>query len=109
MIGVLISIYFNKKQLNKQNKVNLIKNVIGYSYQLTLNYEGSKDEIIKYLNQIFIVFNNSKQVIMYLKNYKKSFALDDFINLLKSMCDVAGIYYNEINDSFLENPFCNKI
>lgn len=105
LIATSISIYYQNKQQNKNIKIDLLRNIIGFSYEMTEDYKSEKYDIIKYLNAVYIIFNNSKPVIDALENYKKQSSNDNFITLIKKMCDDVGIKYKGINDSFIERPF----
>ena len=60
LLGVFISNWFNKRQQQKNLKLDLVKNILGYSYQLVEEVER-KEEFILYLNQIYVIFNSSKK------------------------------------------------
>ena len=109
LLGVIISNCYYFKQQEKELKISLIKDIAGYGFQLTENYRGSQKEIVKALNQIYIIFNSSKEVIDAVETYKKTKSTNDYITLVKRMYDDVGLKYKKINDGFIESPFCGRI
>ena len=105
VLGIFISNWYSKKRQKKQLKLDLLKNILGYSYQLTGNVGFPPREIVVYLNQIYVLFNSSNEVIDALLKYKNDTRADSLISLIKKMCDDVKVSYNHINDSFIEAPF----
>ena len=101
---VVSNIYYSKKQ-NMQLKIELIKNILGYAYEMTEKYKADEYHIIKYLNQIYIIFNDSEEVMEAATRYKESSTNENFITMIKRMCDDTEIKYSKINDSFIDKPF----
>lgn len=108
LLGVVISNHLNKKQQEKSLKLDLIKNILGYSHQLTRDTKQD-DEILIYLNQIYIIFNYSNDVVDALLEYKKEKSAKKLVALIKSMCDDVEIDYDYIGDDFFDSPFSGKI
>ncbi|MDZ4992627.1 hypothetical protein GNF80_06510 [Clostridium perfringens] len=108
LIGVIISNYFNKKQQEKNLKLDLIKNILGYSHQLTREAKND-DEILIYLNQVYVIFNLSNDVIDALLEFKEEKSAKNLVSLIKRMCDDVEIDYDYIGDDFFESPFSSKI
>ncbi|EGT0689874.1 hypothetical protein QTI69_05805 [Clostridium perfringens] len=108
LLGVVISNHLNKKQQEKSLKLDLIKNILGYSHQLTRDTKQD-DEILIYLNQIYIIFNCSNDVVDALLEYKKEKSAKKLVALIKSMCDDVEIDYDYIGDDFFDSPFSGKI
>lgn len=107
LLGVIISNWYYRKQQAKNMKIDLLKKVMGFTFQLTPIYNGDTNEIISSLNQIAIIFNDSKQVMDFLKQYKNSKSVDDLSLLIKGMCSDLKIKYIEygFNDGFFHSPF----
>ncbi|MBS5937125.1 DUF6680 family protein [Clostridium sp.] len=101
---VINNIYYSREQ-KRQLKRELIKNILGYAYEMTGKYESNEYNIIKYLNQIYIIFNDSEEVMEAATIYKSYPTNENFITMIKRMCDDAKIKYNKINDSFIDSPF----
>lgn len=107
IIGVLASFWWQKKMEIKKQKTDLIINILGYRYQLTGNYSGTKDEIVRYLNQISTVFYNSNEIVDAVIQYRKSKTSDDNVTLIKLMYDDVKIEY-KYNDNLIDTPFSYK-
>ena len=106
IIATLISIYFNKKQLIKNVKIDLIRNLLGYRYQLTTRYVGKRDDFIFYLNQVLVIFNDSSHIINLLILYKKD--MNDYKvlqELINAMFKNAGLNNTFINDILFNEPY----
>jgi hypothetical protein len=108
LLGVIISNVYHKKQQIRTIKIELVKNVLGYRYQLTENYEDSQKEILFALNQILVIFNDSDIVINALIKYHETKSINDLVSLIKSMCDDAKIEY-KYNDILFTTPFAGKL
>ncbi len=107
LTGVIISNRYYQKQQIKNIKLDLLKKVVGYAFQLTPQYKGETNDIITSINQIVVVFNNSKKVMGLLKQYKDSKRNEDLIRLIKGMCYDLKVRYIEygFNDEFFLMPF----
>lgn len=107
LLGVIISNSYYHKQQKRNLKIYLLKNVLGFRFQLTPSYKGDTNEIISFLNQIVVIFNDSKQVMDLLEQYNDTYSLDDFVLLVKGMCNDMEIKYSEygFNKEFFLHPF----
>lgn len=85
-------------------KIDTLKNFVGYRYDIR------GDEFTKTLNEIFIVFQDSDNVLQALKNFHETIiskqttlANSRLLELFKLMCNNLNIETNKYSDStFLE-------
>jgi hypothetical protein len=74
-------------------------------------YDLKGDEFSRALNEIYVVFNDSKTVKEALSAYHAAVtnpgqsSEDELVNLFKVMCGTLGISHAEFNDSFFLRPF----
>lgn len=112
IIGVIISIIYHRKYEKYRSKIDTLKNLVGYRFDL------ESDEFSKALNEIFVVFYDSKEVLIKLKNLYESITTipkqeslinDKFLELFREMCRDINIDPNKyINESFFLKVFNNK-
>lgn len=106
--GIIVSYITNKLNNNnrkKNQKIELIKNIIGYSYEIIPDYQANEYHLNKHLNQIYITFNDSELVLKAAVDCKEKITTDKFVTLVKAMWDDVNIKYDKINDSFITKPF----
>ena len=104
--GVLISIIYHKKAERRQTKINTLKQFVGYRYDL------KGEHFTKALNEIFVVFQDSKSVLEKLNEFheiivsgQKTLANDKLIALFKEMCKNLDIDPNKYNESLFLKAF----
>lgn len=109
IFAALVSNHLYKVNLEKQVKIDTFKRVFSY------RYDFQSDEFRQALNEIFVIYNDSEQVIKALNNFhdtatsnNKNSANDDFLKLLKAMCREVDIDYSGVSDSFFLRPFNTK-
>lgn len=105
IVAALITFFLNKNKEEKRYKKLLLDDVVGYSYQITENFKGDKEDFLHAVNRVFIVYNSDKKVIECLKKYKDESNSKNLLYLIKEMSEVAGISHKQILDTFLLEPF----
>jgi len=106
ILGVVISVVYHKKAERTRAKIETLKSFCGYRY----NLKG--DDFSKTLNEIFIVFQDSKDVLEELNQFhgviisrQTDLANDKLISLFKAMCRDLKINPNKYNESFFLKAF----
>jgi hypothetical protein len=106
IVGVIISIIYYRKNEKRRTKIETLKNFVGYRYHL------KGDNFIKTLNEIFIVFQDSKDVLEKLNQFHEvivsrqtDLANDKLISLFKAMCRDLKINPNKYSESFFIKAF----
>lgn len=108
IVATFVSNYFYKKNLEKQMKIETFRDVFSNRYDL------QSEEFSKAINEIFVVYHNSEEVITALNNFhytitnNKSSANEDLVKLFKAICVEIKIDYSNIDDSFFLTPFNTK-
>lgn len=114
LIGVFISNRYYKKFEKRKLKTETFRKILGYRGCLTTTVLSQDDinasEFFSALNEVFLIFNEDKEVINSLKKLHKEIKendklIDNIVDLIKRMADVLGVDYSNINDSFFERPF----
>lgn len=106
ILGVVISIVYHRKAERTRAKIEILKSFCGYRY----NLKG--DDFSKTLNEIFIVFQDSKDVLEKLNQFHEvivsrqaDLANDKLISLFRAMCRDLKINPNKYNESFFLKAF----
>jgi NADH:ubiquinone oxidoreductase subunit 5 (subunit L)/multisubunit Na+/H+ antiporter MnhA subunit len=106
IVGVIISIIYYRKNEKRRAKIETLKNFVGYRYHL------KGDNFTKTLNEIFIVFQDSKDVLEKLNQFHEvivsrqtDLANDKLISLFKAMCRDLKINPNKYSESFFIKAF----
>lgn len=104
--GVIISIFYHKRAEKRQAKINTLKQFVGYRYDL------KGEHFTKALNEIFVVFQDSKPVLDKLNEFheiivsnQKTLANDKLIALFKEMCKNLGIDPSKYSESLFLKAF----
>lgn len=112
LIGIFISNYFYKKSEKNKLKMQTFRKIVGYRYCIAdnSNSEDEYNEFFSALNEVFVVFNEDKEVIAALKKMHEDLGTahsltDNLVNLIRRMSEVLGVNYSIVNDSFFERPF----
>lgn len=115
LIGVIISTLSYKRYEKRKIKFDLLRDIMGYRYAITdilmncIEFNDAKIKFLSSLNQIFIVFNDSKNVISALKDYYNNKNTDNLLTLIKAMSEDLNVNCSLVNDSFLQAPFILNI
>lgn len=104
--GVAISIIYHKKAEKRQEKINTLKQFVGYRY----NLKG--EQFTKALNEIFVVFQDSQAVLDKLNAFHEvivsgqvNIANDKLIALFKEMCKDISIDPGKFSESLFLKAF----
>ena len=104
VVGVAISIFYYRRYENRKFKMDTFKKFFGNRYDL------KGDPFSRSLNEIFVVFKNSKVVMNALSEHHKAVASrknseDELVKLFKAMCKDLGLDVSGFNDSFFLTPY----
>jgi hypothetical protein len=107
LAGALLSTWVYVRRENRKFRLSTLKKFAANRYDL------KGDEFSQSLNEIFIAFNDSPEVIKSLAKYHRTVtegeggevANDALVDLFKAMCQNAEVSYNNLNDSFFLRPF----
>lgn len=110
IISSLVVLFVSNHFKRKDEKKNVIAELLGSSYQLVKG--GSKEKIASTLNKSYLVFYDSKAVINSLEIFKNSLGIKPteetnelFLNVINSMCKSVGVKFNNINNDTFLRPF----
>ncbi len=108
VIGIVISNLYHKRSVKRKQKYDLLEQMMGNRFDLT------GDKFSEALNKVFIVFNDSQQVLKALKSFHESVSSQQkepeiidqrLLELFKSMCDNLKIDTSILTDSFYLKAF----
>jgi len=106
LISVIVSTVYYKKHERYLRKLKTLKDFAGYRWDIM------GPNFTRALNEIFIVFKDSKKVKSDLMQFHRTItsrnieiANDDLIKLFKSMCEDLKINPDEFSESFFLKPF----
>lgn len=104
IVGVIISAAYYRHHEKQRTKIDTFKRFFSNRYDL------KGDEFSRAINEIFIVFHESEEVISALRAYHqrvtdKQNSEDELLKLHKAMCKEVNINFNKFNDSFFLRPF----
>jgi len=107
--GVVISTVYYRRYEKLKVKTETAKRLIANRYDLT------GEEFTRALNEVFIIFHDSKPVINALAEFhnvittrQTSLSNDKLVKLFKEICKNVNIDYAAFNDSFFLQPFNTK-
>lgn len=104
IIGVGISTLYYRWYENKRTKMDTFKRFFGNRYNL------NGDAFLQAINEIFVVFKNSKPVMEALSQHHNAVisgksSEDELVKLFKAMCRDLGLDATDFNDSFFLRPY----
>lgn len=106
LLGALLTTVIYVRREDRKFKVDTLKRFASNRFDV------QSDEFSRSLNEILVVFNDSKTVMRTLQDFhdvitsgKAGLSNDRLVRLFKAMCDDAGIDYKGMNDSFFLQPF----
>ncbi|ALS79610.1 hypothetical protein AUO94_13675 [Planococcus kocurii] len=111
IIGVGISSWYHKRSEKRRQKYIVLEQLIGNRYDL------SGEKFSEALNKIFIVFNDSKDVLIALKAFHESIVVQNresnitdqrLMELFKALCKDLDINTDILTDSFYLQAFNNR-
>jgi len=104
IIGVVISIIYYRKYENRKIRMDTFKKFFSNRYDL------KGDAFSQSLNEIFIVFKNTKPVMEALAQHHNAVTTgknseDELVKLFKAMCKDLRLDIDDFNDSFFLKPY----
>lgn len=104
IVGVAISTFYYRRYENRKNRMDTFKKFFSNRYDL------KGDGFSQALNEIFVVFKNSKQVMETLSQHHKAVTTgkgseDELVKLFKAMCRDLDLDASDFNDSFFLTPY----
>lgn len=106
ILGVIISIVYHRRAERTRAKIETLKNFCGYRYDL------KGEDFTKTLNEIFIVFQDSEDVLEKLNKFHEvvvarqaDLANDKLVALFKAMCKDLKINPDKYSESFFLKAF----
>lgn len=116
LAGVVLATYLNSYLYQKHHRLSMKRDVlvrfVGNRHLFISDYRTNNNEPFISLNQAFVVFEDSPAVMSALKDLHESvrteFVNDKMVSLIKEMSKASRIDINNLNDSFLLNPFTPK-
>ncbi len=106
ILGIIISIVYHRKAEKVRAKIETLKSFCGYRYDL------KGDDFTKTLNEIFIVFQDSKDVLEKLNQFHEviisrqtELANDKLMSLFKAMCRNLKIDPDKYSESLFLKAF----
>ena len=112
IVGVIVNIWYQQKNQIKQAKLHVLQQLLGNRYDL----RGEK--FTEALNQIFVTFYNSKDVLIALKAFyeiatspmKNNEVMNQrILDLFKAMYKDLKLNIEPLNDTFFLHAFNVKI
>jgi uncharacterized protein DUF6680 len=103
IVGVIASLLYTRYYEKRKMKLDTLKRFVANRFDL------KGDEFSRALNEVFVVFQDSRSVMQALSNYHdavtgKSESLDHLLRLFKAMCRDVNVNV-DFNDSFFLKPF----
>ncbi len=104
IVGVIISAAYYRHHEKRRTKIDTFKRFFSNRYDL------KGDEFSRAINEIFVVFHESEEVISTLRAYHqrvtdRQASEDELLKLHKAMCKDVNINFDKFNDSFFLRPF----
>jgi hypothetical protein len=105
IVGVVVTLVYSHLYEKRRMKLDVLKRFAAY------RYDTGGVEFVKAMNEIFIVFQDSRKVMQALADFHRFASPDDWrdslIRLFKAMCGDAGVRV-DFNDSFFLKPYIPK-
>lgn len=107
VLGALLSIIVYGRREKRRFKVDTLKRFAANRYDL------KGDEFSRALNEIYVVFNQNRDVMnalqeLHERTTAKRPSEDALVRLYKAMCTDVGVAFGDFNDSFFLTPFNTK-
>jgi hypothetical protein len=107
LLGALISTWIYIRRDRRMFKVQTLKKFAAHRYDIT------GDVFSEAVNEIFVVFNDSEEVLRALESFHELVVngiggkerKDALVKLFKAMCSDTKIKYKDLNDSLFLTPF----
>jgi len=110
LLGVLVSNWYHYKAEKRRWKLRILEQLLGNRHDI------SGEQFTKALNAVFIVFHDSKEVVLALKAFHEiimstrtsDLANQKLLDLFKAMCKELKISTEPLTDNFFLKPFSTK-
>lgn len=108
LIGVAISTFYYRRFEKKKIKLEAFRRFVANRYDL------KGDEFTRSLNEIYVVFNENKDVMNALSKFHQSIVQkngdrnEKLVTLFKSMCNALEIEKSGFDEPFFMTPFNAK-
>ena len=104
VVGVVISTVYYRRYEKRKRKVDTLTRLFRNRYDL------KGDEFSRALNEVFLVFQGSRDVMDALSKFHERVVAredceDDLIRLFRAMCNDVGVKHDQFSDSFFLCPF----
>ena len=108
VIGVIISTAYYRRHEKRRTKIDTFKRFFSNRYDL------KGDEFSRAINEIFVIFHDSEEVLSALRVYHQRVtgrqdSEDELLRLHKAMCNDVNISFDKFNDSFFLRPFNTRL
>jgi hypothetical protein len=108
LVTFAISTWFYVRHEERKQKIEVFRNLMGNRHGLTKTPDPDvKREFFKALNEAFVVFGKSPEVLKTIMNFKiyPDRASDNFTLLARAICSDLKIPDSTIKDEFFNEPF----
>lgn len=107
ILGVVISTYYHNRMEKRKWKIHILEQLLGNRYDI----QGEK--FTEAMNSVFVVFHDSKEVLLALKEFHQitlgarteNEANQKLLDLFKAMCKNLNIDTQPLTDNFFLQPF----
>ena len=104
VVGIVISTIYYRRYEKRRTKIDTFKRFFSNRYDL------KGDEFSRAINEIFVVFHDSEEVLSALRAHHqkvvdKQNSEGELIRLHKAMCKNVNISFDKFNDSFFLKRF----
>jgi hypothetical protein len=104
LVGVIISTVYYRRYEKRRTKIDTFKRFFANRYDLR------GDEFSRAINEIFVIFHDSEEVLSSLRAYhqrvtNRQDSEGELLRLHKAMCNDVKIRFDKFNDSFFLRPF----
>lgn len=107
LVSAIVSVIIYGRREKRRFKVDTLKRFAANRYDLL------GDEFSRALNEIFVVFNDSRDVMRVLAEFHAKVVTgqhrdpkdDTVMRLYKAMCRDTKIRFEDVTDSFFQTPF----
>jgi len=104
LVGMIISTVYYRRYEKRRTKIDTFKRFFANRYDLR------GDEFSRAINEIFVIFHDSEEVLSSLRAYhqrvtNRQDSEGELLRLHKAMCNDVKIRFDKFNDSFFLRPF----
>jgi len=104
LVGMIILTVYYRRYEKRRTKIDTFKRFFANRYDLR------GDEFSRAINEIFVIFHDSEEVLSSLRAYhqrvtNRQDSEGELLRLHKAMCNDVKIRFDKFNDSFFLRPF----